>query len=705
MSSSGYQLAVDSKRDNSFSGVYDDLTAYTLSASWDNGLASAFDDFAPPRQLTVSLDNIGDEFNQDYVGAEALANAGFDNWTAGNPDNWTVTGESGSDPEVSQVGTSETHGGGGTGLANLYTSSAALTIAQSVLQTGTRYKITLTIDGVLGTGGVVITNNGAQVTPVYHLTGAKTAYFTASSTDFTIAVDGAANVTLSSVSCKPVRRYAGALARGMLMRLRMTFGGQTVQMFIGKIASVSLTPGNLSAQTCMVVCEDPMNALMQTDYQPSLLLNATVDEGIADVFNKATFGWPYAHSGWMVGIEGSSEVGTTTVIYSNTLSNLDTGITVLPYSGSASDNGHGVAAQSMLRDFVVTEAGGRFWFNTRTGQFRFTNRHQDILNSVSSLATYSSSNVNGYDFDSASQLLFGDLVYNDVTVNYQPRGLGVPGTTIWEAQDIIVLQPGQEKKITARYFDAVNNTNAKVSAIDVIAPAPFTDYVAEVQFTESTDGGDTTSLKTPTSRVTLPITDVLKFTTITKPNSNRTGLVRISAKIGATSTELTIQRRYTSRVFYMTGLRIRGTPLYTYDKRAAHASDGDSIRSNGIQRKIMDLPQVSDDDFGNQLANYVVSRFKDPITRLPSISFNANKTDARMQSALTRQIGDRITVSDDRTAHSADYIVIGEHHQIKAGGDITHDVTWTLEPANTIIYWKIGVAGFSEVGQTTRAML
>lgn len=46
----------------------------------------------------------------------------FDDWTGDDPDGWTVTGEVGTDPEISEVGPTEGHGGVGTGACNLYTS-------------------------------------------------------------------------------------------------------------------------------------------------------------------------------------------------------------------------------------------------------------------------------------------------------------------------------------------------------------------------------------------------------------------------------------------------------------------------------------------------------------------------------------------------------------------------------------------------------
>ncbi|MGP1665287.1 MAG: hypothetical protein ACTS5I_05120, partial [Rhodanobacter sp.] len=44
-------------------------------------------------------------------------------FTDDDPDGWATSGESGSDPEISEVGTGEGHGGSGTGWINLFTSA------------------------------------------------------------------------------------------------------------------------------------------------------------------------------------------------------------------------------------------------------------------------------------------------------------------------------------------------------------------------------------------------------------------------------------------------------------------------------------------------------------------------------------------------------------------------------------------------------
>lgn len=73
---------------------------------------------------------------------ELITNGNFSNWTTDNPNNWTVTGESGSNPEVTQRSPSNTHSGSGTGAANFFsTTNNQPRIAQTVLTSGLIYEV------------------------------------------------------------------------------------------------------------------------------------------------------------------------------------------------------------------------------------------------------------------------------------------------------------------------------------------------------------------------------------------------------------------------------------------------------------------------------------------------------------------------------------------------------------------------------------
>lgn len=143
---------------------------------------------------------------------EKVMNGKFSAWTGDDPDNWIVVGESGNDPEVSQVGAGEGHGGAGTGMCNLYASDGAvLYMYQDIaLVVGKKYQVSVNVDTVT-TGGVAVDDpQNEQWTPIIcGTTGVKTTTFVATQTSARLRVlrqAGAAyDVTFDEVSVKSIR--------------------------------------------------------------------------------------------------------------------------------------------------------------------------------------------------------------------------------------------------------------------------------------------------------------------------------------------------------------------------------------------------------------------------------------------------------------------------------------------------------------------
>ncbi len=79
--------------------------------------------------------------NRDYLirywidnnATQLISNWNFAAWTGDNPDGWTVAGEVGNDPEISEVGSTQGHGGAGIGSCNFYSTGAAINMKQDVL--------------------------------------------------------------------------------------------------------------------------------------------------------------------------------------------------------------------------------------------------------------------------------------------------------------------------------------------------------------------------------------------------------------------------------------------------------------------------------------------------------------------------------------------------------------------------------------------
>lgn len=106
------------------------------------------------------------------ISAEMLANPSFVTWAADNPSSWTVQGESGSDPMVTQVASG---GGAGTGAARLYSSATGFSPVlrqNGLMVVGGIYEVRCTISAAVAGSFNVGTGDGVQVT-AYSTTGAK----------------------------------------------------------------------------------------------------------------------------------------------------------------------------------------------------------------------------------------------------------------------------------------------------------------------------------------------------------------------------------------------------------------------------------------------------------------------------------------------------------------------------------------------------
>lgn len=114
---------------------------------------------------------------------ERIVNGRFDNWIGDNPDGWTVTGEVGNDPEISEAATGEAHvdtptlGGG---MCNLYTSDGTIVnITQTInLVIGRKYRLSINMDTI--TAGNIRINlgpAGADLTVFFSSTGIQTRSF------------------------------------------------------------------------------------------------------------------------------------------------------------------------------------------------------------------------------------------------------------------------------------------------------------------------------------------------------------------------------------------------------------------------------------------------------------------------------------------------------------------------------------------------
>lgn len=128
-----------------------------------------------PRFFEGGWSEVGGNILNDQIslGVELVTNGDFANWTLDNPDNWTVTGEVGADPEVSEVGSGQGHGGAGSGLANFFSSATANQPKIEQVTTTPGMWVQTTFDVDKRVAGSIRINYGTGFTLTYNSEGSK----------------------------------------------------------------------------------------------------------------------------------------------------------------------------------------------------------------------------------------------------------------------------------------------------------------------------------------------------------------------------------------------------------------------------------------------------------------------------------------------------------------------------------------------------
>jgi len=491
-----------------------------------------------------------------------------------------------------------------------------------------------------------------------------------------VAAPAELNVTLANGGDfdpeRPDARYFGRLHPGALVRLEAEWQGNVKPLFIGRLKRLAVAPEACGARFATLLAQDILLELLDAEYTPPLMLDARVDQALLPLFEQPLVPWPYAARYWLLGVAGSAELGTTTRLYRNDITAFEQARTTLAYAGDHLDRGAGVSAQGAIRDFVAAEAGGRFFWDAPEGRFAFHSRAHDVLDET----------ISG-EFD-GSEFIAGETVYavadtlvNALTVNYTPRQVGADGSVLWSHPGLpLRLAPGAGKTLLVRYHDP-DNPAASVAALNVIPPVRGLDVTA----TETASGA-----------------------------INRDDAVRVYARTFADRAEITVANDDPINDIYVQTLRLRGTPLIALPAGQARATDAASIATHERHEpQPLFLRAVDDAEFAGQIARFTVNRFKDPVARFARVSFMANESETLLAHALERRTGDKIRIANARLAHDADYVIVGQRHTVRAGGDAPHHVTWVLAPLSRTTYWRVSDgtqwAGYSRLDVSARLML
>lgn len=448
--------------------------------------------------------------------------------------------------------------------------------------------------------------------------------------------------------------FYGLVEPGLLVRLTMTTGGSSQQLFEGKLAGIPMPVFRGPTRVVQAVIEGPFNAWLNMLVEPELELDKTVDQAIESVLGISPWVWPYEQGGWVLGYSRLA-VDTKLKDISGVL-DLETGNQTIPYVGDAtkkrsSGEEFGTSLQGYLNDLSNAEMGGMLFWDARSSKIRFLNRRYYLDNPIVQ------STITKVMADTAPAV-HGDIVLNDYKVSYEQRQVGTSNSTLWESGGMM-LKAGSLRELTAYFKMPEDYPDAQIACTDLTAPVGGVDFIAN---TVSDGSGD-------------DVTDTV-------------GMI---ANSRARSAVIKLWTTHSNSVF-LTTLQLRGTPLITHKRQSVRAMDADSIGDYDRQSHKHSIVMIDDPETIESYANQEVQRRKTPVTRVPSVKVLANHSSTVAGQVRDLNIGDRVTIDLSNTwvGHSADYIIIGEKHQILENQQ--HACMWILKPAAAIKGWILGTS-------------
>lgn len=136
----------------------------------------------------------------------------------------------------------------------------------------------------------------------------------------------------------------------------------------------------------------------------------------------------------------------------------------------------------------------------------------------------------------------------------------------------------------------------------------------------------------------------------------------------------------------------------THSSGSVTVSDATSVAAKGLRRLDVQAPFITALEASDR-GSWVLSTRKDDTDR-PSVAVVANASTTLMTQALTRELSDRVTISDATglSGIGGDYHIERIEHEITNGGTL-HVTRWQLSPADASGFWALDV---SDLDTTTR---
>lgn len=455
--------------------------------------------------------------------------------------------------------------------------------------------------------------------------------------------------------------YQNLMDRNTPVLVQSVYGGVTIDHYTGWIESVLPTPGTVAPRRATMLCYGIKNILEKSKVYLELMESVTADQVIDAILQQVGVTPANATGNWILGVANFSELGNKTWLADTTdFWTLQTGLQTFPF---VADNWEdGVSAMDAIADVVQAERGRAF--QGRSGKYIFWNR-AELQTNITSLFSVTDTIFETMDYR------YGEHLANVVKIHVQPRTISAGNNELlWEAEDDIAVPtvaPGEQPKVIRANFKSADD-GTRIAGRNVKKPNATAGTLA---------GTGKKGVKLSRMK--------MRFEADAR-----------SAKI---SVEVPAQTPGQPSLFTLTTLQVRGQKLTSWKEQELEAVNDESIARRGKQEYTVPAGLLDNLDFAQQVIDYELARRKDPRGEVFAVTLR-NVDQTNLIQMLNRTMGDRITVSETQTGHSADYFIIGEQHDL-LDGTANYTVTWFLETAEAGQVWVLGETGFSELGVTT----
>jgi hypothetical protein len=152
---------------------------------------------------------------------------------------------------------------------------------------------------------------------------------------------------------------------------------------------------------------------------------------------------------------------------------------------------------------------------------------------------------------------------------------------------------------------------------------------------------------------------------------------------------------------YVIDFEVRGTALIGYNQQQIVREDATSIGEYQLRALPYMIPLPSGENFAEQIAYYLVGRYKDPAYRPREIHIRDATEAIGGTVPLTVEIGQTVRIVESQTAIDQKFIVRGFNLRVLNGGTTT-ELKWRVKRIDDTTYWLLGDATYGVLGTTTR---